>query len=179
MPEFASSSPTLLDAWLDWKISPYFQVLAGKSRMPVGLERIQSRENNLMTEFGYPSSLVPNRDIGVAVHGALVDGVLDYYRGCRPTGRRTAAVRPAIRVSDVNLVARLFANPFNRSEHQRRFGVWDLALVGRTAMGGGALRNYNSVGQQTFYHWFSGVAINGTTWLLDPQALLLLWALSG
>lgn len=79
--DFAGSSPTLLDAWLNWKICPSSQVPAGKTKLPVGLERFQSREINLMTEFGYPTSLVPSRDIGIGVHGASFDGVLDYYLG--------------------------------------------------------------------------------------------------
>ena len=39
MPDLAGTTPTLRDAWLNWKINPHFQVLAGKRKLPVGLER--------------------------------------------------------------------------------------------------------------------------------------------
>jgi phosphate-selective porin OprO and OprP len=167
MPDFAGTTPTLLDAWLDWRISPGFQVLAGKTKLPVGLERFQSREYNLMTEFGYPTSLVPNRDIGVAIHGATPEGGLDYYLGAfnGTTDGGSSVTNPD---DDEVLAARLFASPF-RHDGPAGLQGFGLGIGGTYGNGGGTPSNYSTVGQQTFYRWLSGVVIDGTTWRLDPQ----------
>lgn len=167
MPDFAGSSPTLLDAWLDWKVCSSFQVLAGKSKLPVGLERFQSRENNLMTEFGYPTSLVPNRDIGIAVHGAILGGGLDYYLGAF-NGTTDGGSSVANADGDETLAARLFARPFKRGGPAALQGL-GMGVGGTYGEAGGTPSNYSSVGQRTFYRWLSGVVIDGTTWRVDPQ----------
>ena len=167
MEDFAGSTPTLLDAWLDWKIKPEFQVLAGKVKVPVGLERYQSREYNLMNEFGYPTSLAPNRDIGIAIHGGLFGNALDYYVGgfnWVPDGGSSVTSADG----SVNLAARLFANPFRQSENRALQGI-GFGVAGTYGDGAGTPANYSTVGQQTFYSWRSGVAVDGTTWRLVPQ----------
>jgi phosphate-selective porin OprO and OprP len=167
MTEFAGSSPSLMDAWLNWRISPWFQVLAGKSKVPVGLERYQSRENNLMTEFGYPTSLVPNRDLGIALHGEVFEGALDYYLGAfnGTTDGGTSVSNPD---DDESLAGRVFARPFAGT------GTWALqglgfGIGGTYGNAGGTPANFSTVGQQTFFTWGSGVVIDGMTWRVDPQ----------
>jgi phosphate-selective porin len=111
MPDFAGSATTLLDAWVRWKMSPAFQVQVGKVKLPVGLERAQSREFNSCNEFGYPTSLVPNRDIGANIQGELVDGSLAYYLGVFD-GTGDGGSASADTDGDRELAARLFAIPF-------------------------------------------------------------------
>ncbi|MBI3853255.1 MAG: porin [Verrucomicrobia bacterium] len=168
MPDFAGTTPTLLDAWLDWKISPYFQVLAGKVKLPVGLERFQSRENNLLTEFGYPTSLVPNRDIGIALHGQVLNGALDYYVGAF-NGTRDGGSTVVDSEDDKSVAAWLFATPFAKSDNAALKGL-GFGIAGTYGNDEGTPSNFNTVGQQAFYRWRTGVANDGTTWRIVPQA---------
>lgn len=166
MPDFAGTTPTLLDAWLDWKINPHFQVLAGKVKLPIGLERYQSREYNLLTEFGYPTSLVPNRDIGIALHGNIVDG-LEYYLGAfNGTSDGGSVVTDSD--DEKSIAARLFATPFAKSDNAALKGL-GFGIAGTYGDSDGTPANYRTVGQQTFFRWANGTVNDGTTWRLVPQ----------
>ncbi len=166
MPDFAGTTPTLLDGWLDWKINPHFQVLAGKVKLPVGLERYQSREYNLLTEFGYPTSLVPNRDIGIALHGNIVDG-LEYYLGAF-NGTSDGGSTITDSGDDKSAAARIFATPFAKSDNAALKGL-GFGIAGTYGDSEGTPANYRTVGQQTFFRWASGTANDGTTWRAVPQ----------
>lgn len=120
-----------------------------------------------MTEFGYPTSLVPNRDIGVAIHGEAVEGALAWYLGVfngTPDGGSTVT-NPD---NDETLAARLFTRPFSKGGPAMLQGL-GFGVAGTYGDAGGTPANYNSVGQQAFFHWLSGVVIDGRTWRLDPQ----------
>jgi phosphate-selective porin OprO/OprP len=160
MPEFAGSSTTILDAWLRWSLSPALQVQAGKVKQPVGLERAQSAENRLFNEFGYPTALVPNRDIGINVQGALGRGALSYYVGVFDGAPDGASV---VTDSDDSreLAARLFATPVEG------LGVGIAGTYGSRR--GSAPSTYSTVGQQTFFRWRDGVTADGRSWRAVPQ----------
>lgn len=167
MPEFAGTTPSLLDAWLSWKIDPAFIIQAGKVRLPIGLERFQSRESNLMTEFGYPTSLVPNRDIGANIQGAVLGGKLDYYLGAfNGTPDGGSIVTDAD--DDKTLAARVFAHPFLTSDIDGLRGL-GIGLAGTYGNAEGTPAGYRTVGQQTFFSWRAGVVDDGTVWRLVPQ----------
>lgn len=166
MPDFAPSPPTLLDAWLDWRLSPSFQVLVGKTKVPVGLERFQARENNLMNEFGYPTSLVPNRDVGIALHGKVVDG-LDYYVGLFD-GTTDGGSTSSDTDDDKSVAARLFATPFAGSDNAALKG-FGFGIAGTYGNSGGTPSGYRTVGQETFFSWTTGTVDDGATWRVAPQ----------
>lgn len=166
MPEFAGTTPTLLDAWLDWKINPHVQVLAGKVKLPVGLERYQAPEYNLLTEFGYPTSIVPNRDIGIALHGNIVDGLEYYLGGFNGVSDGGSTVTDS---DDEKVVAaRLFATPFARSDNTALKGL-GFGIAGTYGDSDGTPANYRTVGLQTFFRWAGGTENDGTTWRAVPQ----------
>ncbi len=166
MPDFAGTTPTLLDAWLNWRINPHFQVLVGKRKLPIGLEREQSREFNLMNEFGYPTSLVPNRDIGIALHGKVVDG-LDYFVGAfNGTSDGGSVVTDAD--DEKSIAARLFATPFASGDNAVLKGL-GFGIAGTYGDSEGTPANFRTVGQQTFFRWAGGTVNDGTTWRVVPQ----------
>jgi len=167
MPDFAGSSPTLMDAWLDWKVMPSFQVLAGKVKLPVGLERYQSPENSLMTEYGYPTSLVPNRDIGVALHGQVLNKTLDYYVGAF-NGTTDGGSSTTDSNDDKSVAARLFATPFANSDNSFLKGL-GFGIAGTYGEDENTPAEYRTVGQQKFFTWRSGVTDDGTVWRVVPQ----------
>src|SRR5258705_1728142 len=71
----------LQDGYITARFLPEFQIQAGKMKEPVGLERLQSGANLLFVERGYPTQLVPNRDVGVQIQGEIVGGALTYAAG--------------------------------------------------------------------------------------------------
>ena len=91
MPDFGVGTTVLQDAWLDVNYSPKLRVRVGKFKSPVGLERLQSATALAFVERAYPTALVPNRDVGVMLHGDLAGGVVAYAAGRASTGPPTAA----------------------------------------------------------------------------------------
>jgi phosphate-selective porin OprO/OprP len=117
MPDFSGGSPQLFDAFVNLKYLPEAQILMGKFKSPVGLERLQSATATMFIERGLPTFLVPTRDIGVQVWSDLRGGLFSYaigaFNGARDSGNAD--------VSDVDpddskdLIARFFAHPFQET----------------------------------------------------------------
>ncbi|MFO1408842.1 MAG: porin [Steroidobacteraceae bacterium] len=81
MPDFGGGRSVVMDAYVAARFRPWFVVQAGKFKGPVGLERLQPDQYNRFLELGFPSGLVPNRDLGVQFSGALFDNRLAYAVG--------------------------------------------------------------------------------------------------
>lgn len=169
MPDFAGSSATLLDAYANLRFSPHFSVLAGKAKSPFGLERLVSQTDLLFIERGLPTGLSPNRDVGIQARGSLFEQRLDYalglLNGTTDGGRSVSDVD-----DDKELAGRVFAHPFRlaQSEWINGLGLGVAATFGEKS--GGAPANYQTVNQQTFFRFNSGVLNNGAHWRLGPQA---------
>lgn len=80
-PDFAGSTLVLQDAYLDYHPSPALRIRAGKFKTPVSLERLQSGTALLFVERAFPTSLAPNRDVGLQIHGEIGKGILNYAVG--------------------------------------------------------------------------------------------------
>jgi phosphate-selective porin OprO/OprP len=81
MHDVAGSVASLLDAYVDLRPFPWLKLRAGKFKPPVGLERIQSASAIVFPERAFPTSLVPNRDVGFQLHGAIGPSILTYELG--------------------------------------------------------------------------------------------------
>ncbi|HWL85554.1 MAG TPA: porin, partial [Polyangiaceae bacterium] len=81
MPDFGGGTTVLYDAYAEARAADEFAVTAGKFKPDVGLERIQVEPATYFVERGMPTSLVPARDVGVAVHGEFFGGKLGYSVG--------------------------------------------------------------------------------------------------
>lgn len=66
-PEFGDGKSQVIDAYVDARFAPWFQVRAGKFKPYVGLERLQSGSDIKFIERSYVSSVLPNRDTGVSL----------------------------------------------------------------------------------------------------------------
>jgi phosphate-selective porin OprO and OprP len=153
------------------------QLQIGKFKEPVGLERLQSGANLLFIERSFPTQLVPNRDVGVQLHGQLWGKTLSYavgyFNGIEDGGSGD------METSDdgKDVAARIFVQPFNKTDIAplRNFGI---GIAGTHGTHVGALRNYNTSGQQRIFAWETGagtaaspnVTADGTTDRLAPQA---------
>jgi phosphate-selective porin OprO/OprP len=80
-PDFGGGTTVLQDAYLGLDLDDALRFRFGKFRPPFGLERLQPTSNLSFVEFGLPTLLTPNRDVGAMVHGDLFKGVVGYAGG--------------------------------------------------------------------------------------------------
>jgi phosphate-selective porin OprO and OprP len=81
VPDFGGSTVQIVDAYLNYRYRPELQLQAGKFKSPVGLEHLQADVNTSFNERSLATDLVPNRDLGVELHGDLFGGVVSYAAG--------------------------------------------------------------------------------------------------
>ena len=163
------------DAYVNARLWPQFQVQAGKFKAPVGLERLQSGANLLFVERAYPTQLLPNRDVGLQLHGDIGSGLLNYAVGVF-NGVPDGGSGDIDRTDDgKDIAARIFAHPFKNTNIEALQGL----TIGVAATFGnqeGTPRSYVTPGQQTLFSYLAGTGTNavtstdGTVWRVSPQA---------
>jgi phosphate-selective porin OprO and OprP len=185
MLDFASGLSTvsnnvglLQDAYLNVHYWPQFQVQFGKFKEPVGLERLQSGGNLLFVERGYPTQLVPNRDVGIQIHGELFQGALNYAAGVFNGVADGGSGDIDTDDDEKDFAARIFTHPFKNTEFAPFRGL-GFGLAGTIGNHEGPLRSYSTPGQQKFFAFNTGAGTNATTpnvrgdgeqWRISPQA---------
>ncbi len=167
MPNFGGGKAEIQDAYLDIVYWSSVQVRAGKFKAPVGLEVLQSPTDHLFPELAFPSALVPVRDVGLQVHGEVLNGRLAYAVGVF-NGVADGASGDGDANDRKETEARLFAQPFRNGsvEPLAGLGVGAAATYGREE---GALPSFKTAGQQTFFTYGSSVAAGGTRVRIVPQ----------
>jgi phosphate-selective porin OprO/OprP len=166
MPDFGVGTTVLQDAWLDVNYSPRARVRVGKFKSPVGLERLQSATALAFVERAYPTALVPNRDVGVMLHGDLAGGVLAYAAGLFDGAPDGGSVDLDL-ADGKDVAGRLFLSPFKRGSSTLKglgFGI-----AGTTGKQTGALPSYRSGGQVSLLTLVQGTTADGTRRRLSPQ----------
>ncbi len=179
-PEFGENKSAVVDAYLDLKFDPAFQVRLGKFKPFVGLERLQSGADLKFIERGYVSNnLLPNRDLGVSLYGDLLGKKLSYavgaFNGVTDGGENTTA-------QDLNsnkeFTARIFATPFAGTDSVLQglgFGITattgDSNLSSPASGAAVGVPGYKTPGQaNNFFTYASRVASNGKRQRWSPQA---------
>jgi phosphate-selective porin OprO/OprP len=187
-PDFAANSTTTLqivDAYLNYAVTPAFQFRAGRFREPVGLEALQSDATAFFVERSLVSSLLPKRDIGFQLGGDLLNGTLSYalgvFDGVADGSDNNLNTETD---NDKDAAARLFYQPFKNdvASPLRGLGFGLGASYGREKpVAANLTGGYKTDGQQTFFSYraqsaaaasktnFSTVA-DGHTWRVSPQA---------
>ena len=171
--EFAGTSATLLDANVILTYAPELQLELGRFKTPVGLEQLQGDSSTLFfTERSVVSQLVPNRDIGVQLGGALFGGVVNYavglFDGTMDGGNNVTQ-------TDYNdskdIAARVIISPWVKEKDSwlagLSFGV--AGTVGSQNASSPLTSGYKSDGQQIIYAYNSGTVANGSVSRLTPQ----------
>jgi len=179
MPDFGGGATVLQDAYVDLKPSTALRLRAGKFKPPVGLERLQSATSLLFVERAFPTSLVPNRDLGLQIFGDVLDERLSYAIGVF-NGVTDGGSGDGDASDGKDVAGRLFARPFRKDGPPalRGLGLGIAASSGRqsgtrTAPG---LPAFKTSGQLTFFGYTAGataadtVIADGTRWRLSPQA---------
>ncbi|HEY0708178.1 MAG TPA: porin [Polyangia bacterium] len=195
MPDFAGSTAALQDAYIDLHPFPWLKLRAGKFKPPVGLERLQSAAAIVFPERALPTFLVPNRDVGVQLHGVIGPSILTYELGIF-----NGVVDGASGDTDSNyakdFAGRLFLTPGKRDPYSviANLGIGIAASIGgqrgrpatfatsgttttRTANSIPGLPSFRSAGQQAFFSYlvndnFADITTigRGRRTRLSPQA---------
>lgn len=172
-PDFGGSSPLIYDAYVNCRYREALQLEAGKFKAPVGLEALQSDNWLSFNERSLATDLMPNRGIGVELHGDLTGGTVTYAAAILH-GAPDYATPTANRSSDNNIAfaGRVFFLPWKKL----RFG----ALEGLGFGAGGSYGTddnssealtpgFTTDAQQKFFTYASGVVANRAHWRLSPQ----------
>jgi phosphate-selective porin OprO/OprP len=168
-PDFGGGRSIVQDAYVTARFKPWAQVTVGKFKVPIGLERIQSANDTRFVERAFPTSLVPNRDIGVQVGGDVAGGLFNYTvsytNGVNDGGSSESNATPDTEndaKGDVS--ARVFFQPFLSSENFALrglgFGVAGTYVDSTGSATNTLLPSYRTPGQATFFSYRS--ATSGT-----------------
>lgn len=165
-PDFGGGKTELQDAYLDFRYKSAASLRAGKFKAPVGLERLQSGTDLLFVERALPTNLVPNRDLGIQLHGNLFDGALSYAVGIF-NGVPDGASGDSDNHDDKDGAARIFAHPFKNTGIEPLKGL-GLGIAGsygtqRGSVGSPNLPSFKTPGQQTFFSYLAGGGTDNTT----------------
>lgn len=170
MPEFGGSSPSIYDAYVNYRPWPELQLQAGKFKSPIGLERLQSAKYLSFNERALVTDLVPNRDLGVELHGNLFDDRASYAAGIFNGVADEANSINSDVDNNKEFAGRVFFQPLKKScltaLQGLGFGVG--GSYGDTSTAAGLTSGYTTDGQQKFFTYTSTVA-NGAHWRISPQ----------
>ena len=176
-PDFGGSTVQIQDAYLNYRYDSAFQVQAGKFKSPVGLEQLQSDPNTLFNERSLANNLVPNRDLGLDLHGDLFGGTASYAVGVfNGTPDFSSTSTNASFQDDKAFAGRVFVQPWKNSDVNALrglgFGVGGSYQANHpnTNSATGLTPGYTTDGQQKFFQYASGVNASGATWRVSPQA---------
>ena len=168
MPDFANSTLVLQDAYMNLRYFPLANLQAGKFKAPFGLERLQSATSMLFVERALPTQLVPNRDLGMMVHGIFREGLIQYQLALM-NGVTDGGSADVDSGDGKEVVARIFAQPFQDSTQEWLAGLGLGFAIDYGVQNGGAPAPYRSQGQATFFSYGSGVTLTGNRIRYSPQ----------
>jgi phosphate-selective porin OprO/OprP len=154
MPDFGDGKVVLYDAYVDAKPTTAFNVRLGKFKPPIGLERLQSATDVRFVERGLPTSLVPNRDVGVQLSGDLAGARVAYALGAFD-GVPDAAISDGDVSNGKDVVGRLFFRPFatNSALPDLGFGVAGSTGTEQGTLSAPALGSYKTAGQLALFRY--------------------------
>lgn len=172
-PDFAGGRTIVQDAYVAARLKPWAVVTAGKFKVPVGLERLQSATDLRFIERAFPTSLVPNRDLGVQFGGDIAGGLVNYsvgyFNGVSDGGSSDGNTPTPDAENDTkgDWAARVFFQPFISSDNFALRGL-GFGIAGTFVDSTGSttttlLPSYRTPGQQTFFSYRATTAASGTT----------------
>ncbi|MDD5180269.1 MAG: porin [Gallionellaceae bacterium] len=171
-----SGNSGIVDAYIDARFTPYFQVRAGKFKPYVGLERLQRAADTKFVERSYvTNTILPNRDIGASIHGDVLDDKLTYalgmYQGVADGGdNKTGADSNSAK----DYAARVFATPFKGGDSPLAGLGLGIAVTSGSQVGTAATTElsagYKTPGQQTFFKYAATAIADGRRVRWAPQA---------
>ena len=176
-PDFGGSTVQIQDAYVNYRYTPALQLQAGKFKAPIGLEALQSDPFTAFNERSIVTDLVPNRDLGVELHGDILGGVISYALGVfnGVSDYNGTTVNTSFQ-DDKAFEGRVFFQPWKNSKvnplRGLGFGVGGSYMANHPATNAatGLTPGYATDGQQKFFSYNTGVNANGAAWRISPQA---------
>lgn len=166
-PDFGGGTAQLQDGYLDYKPSSLVNLRFGRTKVPFGLERLQSSSETLFNEPGLSTALTPSYDSGILLYGSVGTGVVDYAFGLFNGGPDGASID-----NDTNdgkdLAGRVFLTPFKSTDLTALKGL-SFGLAGTigdqegTAAASG-LPSIKTSGQQTVFAYKSSTNATDTAY---------------
>jgi len=162
-PDFGQGRTVIQDAYLTARFSPALRLTAGKFKSPFGLERLQSAYDIRFVARAFPTSLAPNRDIGLNFEGDLFGGKLNYalaYANGVIDGGSSEALGDVDVDDKKDWIARLFTQPFADADsfalRGLGFGIAGSYLKQTGTAAQPLLPAFRTSPQQTFFRYRSG-----------------------
>lgn len=181
MPDFGGGKTVLQDAYLNARYWPAAKIQVGKFKAPFGLERLQSGTATLFAERALPTSLVPNRDLGLQLHGEFGEGTVAYALGVF-NGVPDGGSGDEDSNDGKDVIGRLFFHPFRKTDLDwlKGFGLGVAVSRGNAqgSLSSPDLPAFKTSGQKTFFSYRSNnpataagtVIADGRRTRLSPQA---------
>lgn len=162
----------VIDAFFDINAADQYKLRIGKHKPFVGLERLQSGSDIKFIERSYVSnSILPNRDIGISLHGDLLEKKLNYavgyFNGVADGGDNFTSVDDN---SDKDFAWRVFATPFSDSYGPLAGLGFGIAGTWAQNSNTNALPRYRTAGQNQFFAYNSSTSAAGNRTRISPQA---------
>lgn len=179
-PDVAGGTLVLQDAYVDVVFAPAFRVRAGKAKTPFGLERQHSASNLLFFERAFPTTLAPNRDIGIQVLGDLAGGAVSYLAGVM-NGVADGGSADVDTTDSKDVSARLIVRPFNHlpaTSPARGLGVAIAGSRGKQS-GSTTLPAFQTQSLRQSFFSYDGASADGTRTRYSPQAFYYYKAFGG
>jgi phosphate-selective porin OprO and OprP len=168
-PEFARAAPVLIDAVLRLELTPQLAVLVGRMRAPTSIDRLTSGARLLFLERGYPSQLLPNRDVGVQFVGTAASQAVDWNISLLSGARDGGSFSASTADDNVELAGRLFVRPWLAANDWRRgFGI-GFGFTRGVQDSGQSPAGYTTTGVQRWFRYQNSVRMGGTVQRLAPQ----------
>lgn len=169
-------SPSLMDAWIDYKYFPEATIKVGKMKTPFDLENLQDTRYDSFTELGLTGNLSPQRDVGGQLGGVLWDNRITYAGGVFDGGadheNGYGGYSTAVN-GDTNSrsgTGRIFINPFKDTSFDVLSGLGVGYAVSYGKEKGSDLPSYISPGQAPVFTYNSNVSAAGPQLRTEPQA---------
>lgn len=119
MPDFGNGKAILQDAYAAARLAPWAKITVGKMKQPIGLERLQQDVDTRFVERAFPTNIAPNRDVGVDLHGDLLNRTVEYdvgyFHGVADGGSSDAFNAEQDNNNDKDWAVRLFTTPFRNT----------------------------------------------------------------
>ena len=177
-PDFAGGTLVVQDAYVDTVFTQAFRIRAGKAKTPFGLERLQSASGMLFFNRAFPTSLAPNRDLGIQLLGDIRSGLVSYAVGVL-NGVADGGSADVDTGDSKDVAGRVVVRPFHplAASRLKGLGLAFSASAGRQA--GGALPTFRtSLLEQPFFS-YSGASVNGVRRRYSPQVFYYFRSLGG
>ncbi|MGQ0720130.1 MAG: OprO/OprP family phosphate-selective porin [Candidatus Eiseniibacteriota bacterium] len=163
MPDWGGGTAALQDGYVEWRRSPALRARVGKFKPPLGFERLQSATEMVFIERAFPTSLVPNRDIGLQLSGDVSGGVVTWAAGVF-NGVADGGSGDGDTNDNKELAGRILATPFKKSTSPDLRGL-SFAVAASVSRPEGSpastgLGSIRSEGQSTIFAYRVG---SGTT----------------